>query len=157
MVDTPSFSGDFVNDGKVLYDLSRWLSSAHRHKEVGCIFHGVIFVHSIASVTDQKKATGIAEVVANLIGNEALKNTAVVFTGRQPFGIFTLQGVCSTPLTSRGARLIDLESAEDTALGVLQQMKNNAPTVLQVQREIVDESKKFQDTAAGQAFTRMKK
>ena len=76
-MNTPGFTGDCVDDGKALWNISYWVSAVHRQK-LGWAFHGVIYVYTIGSHADEKKSIGIAQSIANLIGDDMLKTTVVV-------------------------------------------------------------------------------
>ena len=129
--------------------------------EEGSKLAGVIYIHRISD----NRFSGISgrnfNLFRKLCGESTLKNvllvtnmwkqdSQVVNEGREK----QLSGKFFKPALDKGAKMVRHYNTAKSAHDIIQKIINNNPTVLQIQREIVDEHKNIIDTAAGESINR---
>ena len=110
-----------------------------------------------------RRFSGIAgrnfKIFRELCGETSLKNVVLVTNMWEDVSLDVgearekeLASAFLKPALDKGAQMIRHRNTEGTAHDVIRQIMNNHPVVLQIQRELVDEHKDVERTAAGEAI-----
>lgn len=136
----------------------QFFSPPDRRYEKGCKLSAVIYMHRI---TD-RKVGGTSQKNLNIFrkicGEESAPNVAFVTSMWDEVdvdvGLAREQELATSneffsAMLHRGARLLRYENSVESGRQILLQLCQNRPTVLRIQRELVDESKSLTETEAG--------
>ena len=126
--------------------------------EKGSKLAGVIYMHRISD----RRFSGIAgrnfKIFRELCGETSLKNVVLVTNMWEEVSRDVdearekeLASAFLKPALDKGAQMIRHHNTERSAHDVIRRIVNNHPVVLQIQRELVDEHKIVERTAAGEA------
>jgi hypothetical protein len=155
LVDTPGFDDSFESDQVITEKILKWLESSYR---AGTRLDGIIYLHSIA----RSRMTGSAYdnlcMFRKLCGNDCFKNVILATTfwdsvsssdGNARVKQLEEDRVMWGRMVQAGSRVVKLQNDRESALEVLASVSPDVKMVLQAQREMVDEGKSAQETAAG--------
>ncbi|KAF9789658.1 P-loop containing nucleoside triphosphate hydrolase protein [Thelephora terrestris] len=161
LVDTPGFDDTTKSDTDVLRMIADFLATTYENirKMAGSKLAGVIYVHRISD----KRFNGIAgrnfKIFRELCGESNLKNVilATNMWDEVPHEVGKarereLASVFLKPALDKGAQMACHHNTEQSAHDIIRRIMNNHPVILQIQRELVDESKDIANTAAGEAI-----
>ena len=129
--------------------------------EHGSTLSGVIYIHRISD----KRFTGIAgrnfKMFRELCGDSTLRNVVLVTNmwGEVPQedGEEREEELVTNffkPVLDKGAQIARHYNTIESAHEIIQHIIKNRPAPLQIQRELVDEGKDINDTAAGEAINK---
>ena len=153
LVDTPGFDDSGRTDSEILTDISRLLAAQY---EAGVSLKGVIYLHRITDVRYQGSSLKALNIFKKVCGQLALKNVLLVTTRwnevdetvgasrekqlREDFWAYML---------SNGSTMKRFHGTKDSAMVIASELMSKQSIVLELQRELVDEGKTLQETAAG--------
>ena len=153
LVDTPGFDDSSRTDSEILTDISRLLAAQY---EAGVSLKGVIYLHRITDVRYQGSSLKALNIFKKICGQLALKNVLLVTTRwnevdeavgasrekqlREDFWAYML---------SKGSTMTRFHGTKDSAMVIASALMSKQTIVLELQRELVDEGKTLQETAAG--------
>ena len=174
VVDTPGFDGgDGMSDGANLgkyrtpratftadcetkAKISEFLTAQYK---VGITLRGILYLHNITTGRMDGGAVRSLETFRNMINEEAMANIALVETHwdkQSPYlseGLLWDQELRSTfwqDLVAGGADVFQYSNSPEEARTIVGRLlKKDKRIVLRIQHEVVDESKKIEETLAG--------
>lgn len=153
MIDTPGFDDTLRSDTQILTEISRVLAFQY---ESGLKLKGVIFFHRITDIKMSGTSMKTLQICRKICGQDALKNVMLVTTRwrevdksvgaqreeelRTNFWKFMLDF---------GSTMARYHGDEDSAVTIASQLLQKETVILDLQRELVDRSKKLSQTSAG--------
>ncbi|KAI0955752.1 hypothetical protein AcV7_006331 [Taiwanofungus camphoratus] len=183
LIDTPGFDDTTRSDTDILKDIAVFLSTTSapvtRHSCARLTIYfpsklyfsyenkrkisGVIYMHRISDF----RMTGISRrnfsMFKKLCGDETLKNVAIVTNmwgevseerGLARERELVTDDILFKRVLEKGAQMMRHNNTYQSALVILEQLINNHPKALRIQRELVDENKDISQTAAGEELGR---
>jgi hypothetical protein len=155
LVDTPGFDDSFESDQVITEKILKWLESSYR---AGTRLDGIIYLHSIAKPRMTGSAYDNLCMFRKLCGNDCFKNVILATTfwdsvapsdGDARVKQLEEDRVMWGRMVQAGSQVVKLQNDRESALEVLASVSPDVKMVLQAQREMVDEGKSAQETAAG--------
>ncbi|KAF9352062.1 hypothetical protein BGX26_010041 [Mortierella sp. AD094] len=150
LLDTPGFDDTSRSDTEILESIAKWLAKMHCHKVCG-----VIYMHSILDDRMRGSSYKNLRMFEKMCGQDALKNV-VMLTNR--WGQIDEQTACDREreladtflkmYLTAGCRLMRYRTRDDL-VRIVTDFLNISPTLLGIQREMVDEHKSTSETSAG--------
>jgi hypothetical protein len=153
LIDTPGFDDTSRSDTTILTEISRFLTFQY---ESGLKLKGVVFLHRITDVRMSGASVKTLNICLKICGKAALKNVILVTTMWK--GVDPKVGAAREKelrdefwklMLNFGSTMMRYHGDEDSAVAIASQLLSKSTIVLELQRELVDESKKLSDTAAG--------
>ncbi|KAG2342299.1 hypothetical protein BDR05DRAFT_976483 [Suillus weaverae] len=160
LIDTPGFDDTTRSDTDVLSMIAAYLSNAYEH---GSKLAGVIYMHRISDYRMGGKSKGNFKIFRELCGESSLKNILIVTNmwsevkpeiGEAREVELASKDKFFKPLLEKGARMLRHDGTLESAHTTLRYLINSHPATLRIQREIVDEHKSIEKTAAGSELRR---
>ncbi|KAG9845925.1 hypothetical protein KCU98_g6587, partial [Aureobasidium melanogenum] len=161
LIDTPGFDDTNRTDSDVLRDIVFWLNAAYK-KNVR--LSGIVYLHPI----DHNRMTGSAyknlRMFHKLCGDESLQ-TVVLGTTMwanvdEGLGENRFQKLQNTPefwgnMMAKGSRVFRHDDSRTSAMKLIGYILDQGKTtVLQIQRQMIDEGKSLNETSAGEELER---
>lgn len=153
LIDTPGFDDTTRAPSEVLEEISKTLTLQY---ESGMKLKGVIYLHRISDIRYSGSAIQTFEIFRKVCGDKALKNVFLVTNRWDQVSAATgaqrehqLREEFWTYMLNRGSRMSRFHGTRDSAVAVVSQLMSQPPTVLALQREISDQGKPLDQTAAG--------
>lgn len=161
LIDTPGFNDTTRGETEVLREIADWLDITYRNPP-RIKLSGIVYMQAL----DDRRIYGSTlrnlKMFRQLCGDEPLKNVIFTTTGWGLAGKSDQLGravdkeaqLCSDPLfwepmIRRGAQTARFEDSRQSALELIKRLVPKPPVILQIQHELVDESKNLIDTSAG--------
>jgi len=160
LFDTPGFDDTHMSDTEVLQRIAGFLATSYKS---GYKLTGIIYLHRITDIRVGGISRRTFNVFRKLCGQDSLSNVLIV------------TNMWSDPPTEReldrekelrdhpdffqlalekGATLVRREHKDqESAHKIIRLLLKNQPTVMNFQRELVDQGKELSDTGAGQVLT----
>ncbi|KAI6123084.1 P-loop containing nucleoside triphosphate hydrolase protein [Pisolithus croceorrhizus] len=158
LVDTPGFddSRDGVTDTDVLKMIANFLENEYR----GTVSRvtGLIYVHRISDTRVGGKSQNNLRMFHKLCGENSLKNVAIITTmwdkvtaeeGQQREQELRTEPNLFKPLLEKGAVMERYDGTRQSASNIIDYLLSREPTTVQIVRELVEEHKSLEETAAG--------
>ncbi|KAI6118080.1 P-loop containing nucleoside triphosphate hydrolase protein [Pisolithus sp. B1] len=158
LVDTPGFddSRDGVTDTDVLKMIANFLENEYR----GAVSRvtGLIYVHRISDTRVGGKSQNNLRMFHKLCGENSLKNVAIITTmwdrvtaeeGQQREQELRTEPNLFKPLLEKGAIMERYDGTQRSASGIIDYLLSRESTTVQIVRELVEEHKSLEETAAG--------
>ncbi|KAI0950845.1 hypothetical protein AcW1_008042 [Taiwanofungus camphoratus] len=155
LIDTPGFDDTYKSQADILNDIASFLERTY---EAGRKLSGIIYMHRISD----NRIGGIAKenfrLFEKICGTDAMKNVLIVTTmwedvtleiGTSREKELASKSTFFKDAIDAGARMTRNYNTAVSAKTVMQNIINNLPQTLQMQREIVDEKKIVPQTEAG--------
>jgi hypothetical protein len=160
LVDTPGFDDTYLSDRDVLTKISEWLASSYR---AGTKLSAIIYLHRISDPRMQGSALRNFTVFKKLCGEDCFRSVFLCTTfwdmfKRNPGIAEAREAELKTKeefwggMISRGSKVCRVPNNQESARQLLCAMVQGKSLTLKIQRELVDEEKKLDDTAAGLSF-----
>lgn len=153
LIDTPGFDDSSRTDSEILTDISRLLTAQY---EAGVSLKGVIYLHRITDIRYQGSSLKALNIFKKICGQLALKNVLLVTTRwnelEEPVGASRekqLRDDFWAYMLSNGSTMTRFHGTRDSAMVIASELMSKQTIVLELQRELVDEGKTLQETAAG--------
>ncbi|KAG0013604.1 hypothetical protein BGZ80_010968 [Entomortierella chlamydospora] len=150
LVDTPGFDDTSRSDTEILENIATWLAKMHCHKVCG-----VIYMHSVLDDRMRGSSYKNLRMFEKICGKEVLKNV-VMLTNR--WGHIDEKTACDREkeladkflkmYLTAGCRMMRYRTKDDL-LRIVEGFLNISPTLLGIQKEMVDERKSVSETSAG--------
>ncbi|PMD19902.1 hypothetical protein NA56DRAFT_602339 [Hyaloscypha hepaticicola] len=163
LIDTPGFNDTYRNESEVLMEIASWLEKTYRnppHQKLT----GIIYLQALTDRRIYGSTLRNLKMFRELCGDDPLRNVVFATTG---WGTAARSGELEKakvneeqlrtdpdfwePFVRRGSTVARFEDTVDSALAIVLSLADRAPTVLQIQQEMVDQDKDLVDTAAGHA------
>lgn len=162
LIDTPGFDDTYKSDREVLEGIASWMSTAY---EKNIRLGGVLYFHRIIDVRLGGTALRNLVMFKKLCGENFYPRVFLVTTmwdiapeakGKQREDELITKSEFWGAMIRGGASLQRHYGTRDSALNILNAMictqKADAPTVLKVQHELVDQGLRLDQTEAGRLF-----
>ncbi len=153
LVDSPGFDDPDRTDAEILEDISRLLSSQY---QLGVSLKGVIYLHRITDVRYQRSAVKTLNIFKEICGEKAFPNVILATTRwsevTEAVGAEREKDLRSkfwTYMLHKGAYMTRFHGDKSSGVGIVGQLLGKSHVVLDLQRELVDEKKVLDQTAAG--------
>jgi hypothetical protein len=156
LLDTPGFDDTFQSDLAITEKILNWLESSYR---AGTKLNGILYLHSIAQPRIPGSAFDTLCLLRKLCGGDCFDSVILATTfwdcvasheGQRRSQELADDDLLWGRMKKLGSRIVTLRNDRESALEVLVEASRGSKIVLQAQRELVDEGKTFNRTAAGQ-------
>ncbi|KAG2134841.1 P-loop containing nucleoside triphosphate hydrolase protein [Suillus clintonianus] len=160
LIDTPGSDDTTRSDAEVLSMIAAYLSNTYEH---GSRLAGVIYMHRISDYRTGGKSQGNFKIFRELCGDSSLKNVLIVTNmwskvkleiGEAREAELASKDKFFKLMLEKGARMLRHDGTIESAHTILRYLINSHPATLRIQREIVDEHKPIEKTAAGSELRR---
>ena len=161
IVDTPGFNDTYQNESQVLAKLADWLSSTYRD---GRKLSGLIYLHSIAKSRMSGTSRLNLSTFQNLCGQHSYEHITLCTTfwdtvqphvGESRESQLLKRNDLWGNMIQKGAKTERIHNYSDTvSKSVLLRFVEKEATILTVQKEMVDNNKPLEHTAAGQVVNK---
>jgi hypothetical protein len=160
LVDTPGFDDTYLSDRDVLTKISEWLASSYR---AGTKLSAIIYLHRISDPRMQGSALRNFTVFKKLCGEDCFRSVFLCTTfwdmfKRNPRIAEARETELKTKeefwggMISRGSKVCRVPDDQESVRQLLCAMVQGKGMTLMIQKEMVDEEKKLEETAAGLSF-----
>ncbi|KAL8821638.1 MAG: hypothetical protein Q9191_007270, partial [Dirinaria sp. TL-2023a] len=165
LIDTPGFGATNHPDADILIELASFLADAYKQR---ITVTAVVYLYPISSHRIRRSDVRTLKILAELIGNESVPKI-ILATTKWDTGDTALYEQREKDLHTRfwgqflakGCMTFRLDGRRESALRILNAVIARKPAdsaretkaSLQIQRELVDQSKLLVDTSAGQLLT----
>ncbi|TLD22139.1 hypothetical protein PspLS_08119 [Pyricularia sp. CBS 133598] len=156
LIDTPGFDDTNRSDSDVLREIASWLTTSFRSK---ILLHGIIYLHRISDPRMQGSARKNLMMFKKLCGDDALKKVILATTMWDIVPPETAEArqaeLVNTPefwgyMVSKGSRVFMHHNTIGSARKIIESLIRDRNTmVLELQNQMVNESRPLHDTAAG--------
>ncbi|TKA63822.1 hypothetical protein B0A55_10020, partial [Friedmanniomyces simplex] len=161
LIDTPGFDDTYRTDSDVLKDIVFWLNAAYQRQ---IRLSGIVYLHPI----DKNRMTGSAyknlRMFQKLCGDASLQSVVLATTMwkhvDEADGIKRQEQLKNQPdfwgdMVNQGSRVFRHDDFRASAMNIVTYILDQRKrTVLQIQRQMVDEGKSLDETSAGQELER---
>ncbi|KAH8596541.1 hypothetical protein B0O99DRAFT_619267 [Bisporella sp. PMI_857] len=157
LIDTPGFDDTNRSDTEVLSEIASWLVGSYKGK---ILLHGIIYLHRITDIRMQGSAQKNLLMFRKLCGPEALKIVVLATTMWDKVsnedGMKREKELKDTPefwgwMIGKGSSCHRHDNTKASAMDIVHKLaKINAPRATDLQRQIVDERRRLDQTGAGQ-------
>jgi hypothetical protein len=153
LIDTPGFDDTWRSDSEILTEIAGFLSTQY---QLGMELKGVIYIHRITDARYSQSAAKTFEIVQKICGERAWQNVLLVTSlwtevnpemgaGRE----FELKTYIWDYMLARGSIMSRFYGDRDSAIALVIRLLCKNPIVLELQKELVDEGKRLDETSAG--------
>ena len=153
LIDTPGFDDSGRTDSEILTEISRLLSAQY---EEGLSLKGVIYLHRITDIRYAGSSVKTLEIFKKICGKTALKNVLLVTTRwnevDETLGASREQQLRDdfwAYMLGNGSTMARFYGDRESAIGKSSQLTSRQSIVLELQRELVEQSKTLKQTVAG--------
>jgi hypothetical protein len=156
LVDTPGFNDTHKSETEVLEGIARWLEDSYLHKRK---LQGVIYLHRIDNPRMEGSALRNLRMFRKLCGEDPLRNVILATTfwdkvsgqvGEEREAELRVKPEFWGSMIQRGSQVTRFTD-RDSALKIMELLLPNNPLPLEIQLELVDQSKNLVETAAGKS------
>ncbi|KAI0082662.1 hypothetical protein K474DRAFT_1654788 [Panus rudis PR-1116 ss-1] len=157
LIDTPGFDDTTVSDTDIL---KRIASSLQTSYEQGFKLSGILYLYRISDVRMGGTSRRNLNMFRKLCGDETLKNVLLVTTmwahvepakGEERELELASNMLLFKPVLDNGAQMVRHYNTLESANDILRAILRNHPRPLRIQKELVEEGKGIEETAAGEA------
>lgn len=163
LVDTPGFDDTYLSDRDVLQKISEWLASSYR---AGTKLSAIIYLHRISDPRIQGSALRNFTVFKKLCGEDCFRSIFLCTTfwdmfKDNPHIAEARETELETKeefwrdMISRGSTVCRVPDDKESARQLLCAMVHGKSMTLKIQKELVDEEKERDETAAGLSFSEL--
>jgi len=153
MIDTPGFDDTQRTDSEILTEIARILSAQY---ELGVELKGVIYIHRITDIRYGRAAIKTFEIFKKICGQTALNNVLLITSRWSEVNAATgaererqLKDKFWAYMLGHGSNMSRFHGDRPSAISLVSQLLQKDTVVLQLQKELVDEGKRLDDTTAG--------
>jgi hypothetical protein len=153
LIDTPGFDDSTRTDSEILTEIARILSAQYA---LGVELKGIVYIHRITDVRYNRAAIKTFEIFKKVCGEEPLSNVLLV-TSRWDGVDLSVGAERERQLKTKfwaymighGSNMSRFYGDRPSAIGLVSQLLCRDKVVLKLQKELVDEGKSLDSTAAG--------
>lgn len=154
LIDTPGFDDTKRTDSDILNEIARVLAAQYA---LGFELKGIIYVHRITDIRYSGSNVKTFEVFKRICGDgDALKNVLLITSRWNEVDEATgaarerqLRKTFWAYMVARGSCMSRFHGDRSSAISLTSQLMIKPAVVLQLQHEMIDESKQLHETAAG--------
>ncbi|TCD68117.1 hypothetical protein EIP91_011482 [Steccherinum ochraceum] len=155
LVDTPGFDDTTKSDTEILRMIADHLAADYRQDKK---LSGIIYMHRISDLRMSGVSKRNFSMYRNLCGEKTLRNVVIVTNmwgeidpsvGAAREQELATDDILFKPVLDKGAIMLRHLNTVESAHAILQRFVDNHPEALAIQREVVDESRNLDATAAG--------
>jgi hypothetical protein len=156
LIDTPGFDDTNRSDTEVLREIAKWLGASYKSK---IKLHGIIYLHRITDIRMQGSAKKNFILFGQLCGEEPLKRVILVTTMwdkvPEEEGAKRERELIETRdfwgwMVQKGSSCRRHNNTEDSARDIVSFLSGHEDSITtDLQRQLVDENKSLDETAAG--------
>ncbi|KAK0508385.1 hypothetical protein JMJ35_009469 [Cladonia borealis] len=154
LVDTPGFDDTELSEEEVFSRIAQFLQLLYEQR---ILVNGIIYLHPISNIRMRGSSIQMLRLFKQLCGSNGLRNAILVTTmwnrveskeglSRQK----RLEEDYWKPMIEHGSHTYAYRGSQAEAHEIINQILLNQSTVLQIQRELVDQKRKLLQTEAGQ-------
>jgi hypothetical protein len=158
-VDTPGLDDSKRSDAEILDEIARFLVMQYGLKMP---LKGIIYMHRITDNRMQSSAQRYFDMFKRLCGERSLPNVTLLTT---MWGDLKEKGVGYRrdrqlrdefwkSMSAKGAEIDMYDGSKEMAEAIVCDIMQKQPITLKIQRELVDEGKRLEETAAGKLLQR---
>ncbi|KXN84740.1 Serine/threonine-protein kinase HT1 [Leucoagaricus sp. SymC.cos] len=159
-LDTPGFDPTSQDDVRVLKQIAEWLLKEH---QAGIKLSGVLYMHRITDNRVPRSALRTLDVFRNICGIDAFSNIGFVTTHWDEASNLNdraqfldreeeLRTTFWESFVSRGSKMLQFNNTPTAAWKVIDSLPTE-PRALQIQREMDDQHKTFEETSASRSLS----
>jgi len=155
LVDTPGFNNTYRSDTDILRDISNCLGNSYTN---GALLSRVIFLHPISDTRMEGSSLRNLRMFRKLCGDDAMKKVFLTTTQwsnvDEATGKKREEGLRSNEkfygsLVKKGTKIERFSGDRDSGLKLSNRLMKGEKVKCDIQRELVDEKKTLEQTAAG--------
>lgn len=157
LIDTPGFDDTHKSDTDILREVADWLQRAYQNR---ILLSGIIYLHRITDVRMGGSAMKNLRMFKKLCGDNGLANVVLATTMwssgvDEKTAVYREEQLRTQPdfwakMVEKGSKIFRHDRGAASATEIVDYLISRKQTVvLDIQRELVDERKTLQDTAAG--------
>jgi hypothetical protein len=150
LVNMPGFDDTHRSDVEILREITAWLREAHSHR---VHLNGIIFLHQIANIRIGSSVQNL-RMLKKLCGEDGLRAAVFATTGwdmvSKGEGVARETEILTSPVLW-GGRAFRQDKGLQSAAKIVDYLisTRSSPVVLDIQREMVEEARTLDQTAAG--------
>ncbi|KAF2670964.1 P-loop containing nucleoside triphosphate hydrolase protein [Microthyrium microscopicum] len=153
LVDTPGFNDTYISDTDILKELASWLLESYQG---GTKLNGIIYLHRISDTRMEGSSLRNLRMFRKLCGDEFMKNVVLGTTFwdmvNEETGLAREAELLDTDgffkeMKALGCDVVRITKDRDQNLKLLTRFENSQPSVMRIQRELL-EGKSLAETAA---------
>jgi hypothetical protein len=153
LIDTPGFDDSTRTDSEILTEIARILSAQYA---LGVELKGIVYIHRITDVRYNRAAIKTFEIFKKVCGEEPLSNVLLVTSRWDGVDLSVgagrerqLKTKFWAYMIGHGSNMSRFYGDRPSAIGLVSQLLCRDKVVLKLQKELVDEGKSLDSTAAG--------
>ena len=153
LIDTPGFDDTTRTDSEILSEIARILSAQY---QLGVELKGVVYIHRITDIRYTRTAVKTFEIFRKICGDKALSNVLLATSRWSEVDQDTgsgrerqLKDRFWAYMLAKGSKMSRFHGDRDSAIALVSQLLCEETIVLDLQRELVDQGKKLDETIAG--------
>ena len=153
LIDTPGFDDSTRTDSEILSEIARLLTAQY---QLGVQLKGVVYIHRITDIRYSRSAIKTFEIFKKVVGPDALKNVLLITSRWAEVDQATgsdrerqLKEKFWAYMIARGSNMSRFHGDRDSAVALASQLICKDTVILGLQKELVDQGKKLDETVAG--------
>jgi hypothetical protein len=156
LIDTPGFNDTYKSDSDILREIASWLGRAYKHQ---IKLSGIVYLHSVEEVRFAGSAVKNLRMFKELCGEECLHNVVLATTHWKRENLQVQENrehqLRTKPdkwalMISKGSKVFRQDRGASSAVEIVQHLiSRQSKVILTIQRELVDQRKDLDKTAAG--------
>ena len=157
LIDTPGFDDTYRSDTEILGEIANWLGNTYSHK---ITLTGIIYLHRIVDTRVGGSAMKNLQMFKELCGDNGLPSVvlATTFWSKDEKELHTdrenqlaTQPEYWSIMIAKGSRMFRHDQDQRSAVAIVEHLLAlRRPTVLAIQRQLIDDKKTLDQTSAGQ-------
>lgn len=157
LIDTPGFDDTHKSDTDILREVADWLQRAYQNR---ILLSGIIYLHRVTDVRMGGSAMKNLRMFKKLCGDDRLANVVLATTMwssgvDEKTALYREEQLRTQPdfwakMVEKGSKIFRHDRGAESATEIVNYLiSRKQRVVLDIQRELVDERKALQETAAG--------
>jgi flagellar biosynthesis GTPase FlhF len=153
LIDTPGFDDTTRTDAEILTEIAQVLAAQY---QLGVQLKGIIYIHRITDIRYSRSSVKTFEIFKKVCGDTALKNVLLITSRwnevKQSTGADRerqLKEKFWAYMLARGSNMSRFHGDRDSAISLISQLLCKDDVVLELQKELVDQGKRLDETVAG--------
>ncbi|KAK5305057.1 hypothetical protein LTR99_004123 [Exophiala xenobiotica] len=155
LIDTPGYDDTNRSDADVLKDTALFLQATY---ESQITINGILWLHPISHARMTGSAMRNLRLLQDLVGKDSLRNVRLITTfwdnvdrriGEQRLQELQHDDMFWKPMIEHGSKVHMYANNKDSAYAIVKTVLNNQRSILEIQKELVDQHRTLWQTAAG--------